>query len=299
MPYVTSPYAPAARAKAANLVLLHGYTCAEAARKTGVHRSTIARWVKLGRQRNNHKLGIPTQSSRPKNPGRCLDPEIVARIVELRRTSGRYAAAIHAQMLQEGTKVSLSSVKRTIRRSGLARPLSKWRRAWTPPISRPRVERPGSLVQMDTVHLMRANGTRYYLYTVIDVCSRLAYAEYRPNLSQRASFEVLVAAQAEAGFGFELVQTDHGPEFGRWFKGMVQSRGWGFRHSRVRRPNDNAHIERFNGIVQKECLRRYRVEEPDTTLYVKRFLLYYNTERLHGGINWKTPSQIVAKVLDL
>jgi len=99
MPYVTSPYAPATRAKAANLVLLYGYTYAEAARKTGVHRSTIATWVKLGKQRNHYKLGIPTQSSRPKRPGQRLDPKIVARIVELRRTSGRYAAAIHAQLL--------------------------------------------------------------------------------------------------------------------------------------------------------------------------------------------------------
>lgn len=299
MPYVTSPYAPAARARAANLVLLYGYTYAEAARKTGVHRSTIATWVKLGKQRNNYRLSIPTQSSRPKHPGRRLDPQIVARIVELRRSTGRYAAAIHAQMTQEGVSVSLSSVKRTIRREGLAKPLSKWRRAWTPPIPRPRVEHPGSLIQMDTVHLMRPNGTRYYLYTVIDVCSRWAYAEYRSSLSQRASFEVLAAAQAEAGFGFSLVQTGHGPEFGRWFRGMVGSRGWGFRHSRIRRPNDNAHIERFNGILQQECIKRYRVEEKDTASYIKQFLLYYNTSRLHGGINWNTPAQIVAKVLDL
>jgi putative transposase len=151
---------------------------------------------------------------------------------------------------------------------------------------------------MDTVHLMRSNGTRYYLYTVIDVCSRVAHAEYRPNISQREAFEVLLAAQEKAGFGFEMVQTDHGPEFGRWFAGMVGSRGIKVRHSRVRRPNDNAHIERFNGIVQQECLVRYRVAEEDTTSYLKDYLVYYNTKRLHGGINWNTPSQIVAKVLD-
>ena len=29
------------------------------------------------------------------------------------------------------------------------------------------------------------------------------------------------------------------------------------RHSRVRHPNDDAHIERFNRILRRECISRY------------------------------------------
>lgn len=36
MSYSTNPYAPRARREAINLVLVHGYTAAAAARKTGV-----------------------------------------------------------------------------------------------------------------------------------------------------------------------------------------------------------------------------------------------------------------------
>jgi transposase InsO family protein len=296
MPYVTSPYAPAARRKAANLVVRHGYTKAQAARKTGVHRSTIGTWVKKATGMNSNK-GIPTGSSRPRNPANQLAPEIVERIVVLRRTTGRYAAALHAQLKEEGVSVSLPSVKRTIRRKGLAKPLSKWRRAWKPPIKRPWPLSPGALVQMDTIHIARPDGTRYYLYTVLDVHSRWAYAEYRPRLSQRESFAVLMAAQQEAGFGFTMIQTDNGSEFGRWFHQMLLSRGLNLRHSRVRTPNDNAHLERFNRTVQDECLKRYRIVEEDTTAALKSYLKYYNEDRLHGGIQWQTPSRIVAKVL--
>ena len=155
------------------------------------------------------------------------------------------------------------------------------------------------LVEMDTIHISRPDGTKYYLYTVIDVCSRWAYAEYRAALSQRASFEVLLGAQHQARFAFQMIQTDHGSEFGRWFHQMLVSRGLTLRHTRVRTPNDNAHLERFNRTVQEECLERGRVTEKDTAAALVQYLMYYNEDRLHGGIQWQTPARIVAKVLDL
>jgi transposase InsO family protein len=297
MSYTTSPYAPAARSKAANLVLLRGYSKAAAARTTGVHRSTIGRWVAKAKLRNHYRLSIPTESSRPINAAGQLSPDIVLRIVELRKLTHRCAPAIHAQLLREEIRVSLSSVRRTIRRQGLARPLPGYRRKWYPPTKRPLPLLPGDLVQMDTVHLLRPDGSRYYLFTVLDVCSRWAYAEYRPHLSQRESFAVLMAAQVTAGFGFKIIQTDNGPEFGRWFHQMLLAKGLRLRHSRVRRPNDNAHLERFNRTIQEELLRRHRVKELQIGASLPSYLKYYNNERLHAGINYFAPNEIVAKLL--
>ncbi|PIS17496.1 MAG: hypothetical protein COT59_00370 [Candidatus Nealsonbacteria bacterium CG09_land_8_20_14_0_10_42_14] len=68
------------------------------------------------------------------------------------------------------------------------------------------------------------------------------------------------------------------------------------RHSRVRQANDNGHLERFNRTLQEECLSRipqtlraYRKEIPE-------YLHYYNTKRLHLGINYKTPLQCVQAI---
>jgi hypothetical protein len=39
------PYAPRSRCEAVKLVLSHGFTAAQAARKTGVHRSTMLHYI--------------------------------------------------------------------------------------------------------------------------------------------------------------------------------------------------------------------------------------------------------------
>ena len=67
--------------------------------------------------------------------------------------------------------------------------------------------------------------------------------------------------------------------------------GYIHRHSRVRRPNDNAHLERFNRTIQEECLYRlpYSVEKYNSE--IEEYLKYYNTQRLHLGINLKSPLQ--------
>ena len=89
-----------------------------------------------------------------------------------------------------------------------------------------------------------------------------------------------------------MVQTDHGSEFSTWFTHACWRLGIRHRHARVRQKDDQAHIERFNRTLQEECLDR-----ASTTLAAFRdalatYLPYYNTERLHLGINFKTPVEM-------
>ena len=88
-----------------------------------------------------------------------------------------------------------------------------------------------------------------------------------------------------------MLQTDHGPEFGKFFHDWVEYHGMHHRHSRIRKPNDNAHIERFNRTLQEECLKwtikkRYKKA-------LEEYNDFYNLKRLHLGINLKTPYQVV------
>src|SRR3989338_3250465 len=71
--------------------------------------------------------------------------------------------------------------------------------------------------------------------------------------------------------------------------------GMAHRHSRVRQSNDNAHIERFNRTIQEECtdkvpkaLKRFRDVVPS-------YLKHYNTKRLHMGINYQTPLEVLRR----
>lgn len=217
-----------------------------------MHRSAIGRWlVKAGFVHGTSYLY--NASARPKTSPTALDRRTVNQICILRRTLGRCAPVLHAHLAELGVVVSLSSVKRTLKRRGLIRPRSKWAR-YRPSVPRPHADRPGDLIQTDTVHYVWSDGRRAYLYTVIDVCSRWAYAEYHERIRPGLAVGVILRAQEKAGFAFRMVQSDNGPEYSSWFTDRLTSAGIPSRYSRVRRPNDNAHIERLTGRFRRNVL---------------------------------------------
>lgn len=296
MSYVTSPYAPRARRIAVNLVIQEGWSAARAARYAGVHRSTVGRWLKKAEQVHGLKL-LYNDSARPHTSPRALDRRTVNQICILRRTLRRCAPVIHTHLLKLGVSVSLSSVARTFKRQGLLKTRSKWAR-YRPSVPRPRVERPGDLVQTDTVHYVWPDGKRVYLYTVIDVYSRWTHVEYHARIKPEIAAAVVLRAQERAGFRFRMVQSDNGPEYSKWFTDRLKTAGISSRHSRVRRPNDNAHIERFNRTIQEECFGGLRPQAASAAYILDEYLRYYNEVRLHLGIRLSTPAQIVAKVMN-
>lgn len=62
-----------------------------------------------------------------------------------------------------------------------------------------------------------------------------------------------------------------------------------------KRINDNAHIERFNRTLQEECLDKVPSNPKDINCALRKYLRYHNHERLHLGINLKTPSQLTTQ----
>lgn len=294
MPYTSSPFAAKARKLAVTTLKREGLSQADMARRMGVHRSTIGRWLK--RDTPHHRQGIETRSSRPYHHPKALPESTINRIVELRLKLGRCAPIIHTQLLREGVKVSLPSVQRTLKRKNLVR--KKKQAKYHDKIQRPPVLAPGELVQVDTIHFVRADYSRFYVYAVIDLYSRLAWACYSPSINQRVSLRVVKAAEKKLGFKFKLIQTDNGPEFRDFFKIELTRNFTRLRHSRVRRPNDNAHVERFIRTLQDECLLNTGFpKEKGLQRKLDQYLDYYNNERLHLSLDCLTPSQFVAKVL--
>lgn len=206
----------------------------------------------------------------------------------------RCAPIIQAHLKREGIKVGLSTVDKVLRRNRLTR--RKKQLKDYKPLDRPIAESPGALVEMDTIHIVRSDYRRIYIYTVIDVFSRLAYAEYRKDLSNKASFEVVKNAQRYFGFKFEVVQTDNGCEFSPVFGYKLRQINIKLRHTRIRKPNDNAHIERFNRTIQTEGLKGNLNDEKTLKNKIKRFNNYYNNIRLHLSLSCQTPAEYVAKV---
>lgn len=290
--YTSNPNIPKVRLEAVRM-LRAGKSARQVARHFGFSHSSVVRWNQRYKEEylslHNH---LETRSSRPHHHPHELSQDVIDTIVEERLKHNRCAEIVYEGLKERSIKVSLSSVKRTLKREELIKPKSPWKR-YRPHIPRPLVLYPGALVQLDTIHFVRDDGTRYYVYTLIDLYSRFAYAEYTEKFSQKNSLDFVLRAQKIAGFRFKTVQTDNGPEFGRWFNDELGYKGILLRHSRVRKPNDNAHIERFNRTIQEECGKMW--VEKNLQNRITTYLTYYNNERKHLGINMKTPSQMVQR----
>jgi len=199
MAYSINPNLVKARKTALLLILEDKLPVLVVARKCGVHRATIWRWVKKWRELNkyvsqshpnrpNRKASfvpcyyhwtVVTESSKPNHSPAQLSAEIIKRVIELRNKLKRCAEVVYHYLGLEGVKISLSSVRRIFQRHHILDRKRHERRPYKRNIKRPVASKPGSLVETDTVHLIDPmTGKRKYVYTVIDLCTRMAYAKH-------------------------------------------------------------------------------------------------------------------------
>lgn len=321
MAYSTNPNLPKARAMAMQLLIHERIPLQVVANRCGVHRCTIWRWQQKWNKLNEHvqltndnrptrQAGltfrltactwrIPTLTARPHRSPRAIGVRIVARVLALRAQLKRCAEVVwHHAVHEDGLRISLSSVRRILRRHHCFDGARKKRVRPDNP-RRPAVTRPGELVQADTIHyLCPLTKRRRYVYTVMDVYSRMAYAEVHGHIRPSLAAGVLLRARNEFGFDFHMVQADNGPEFSYYFEQTLKRGGALTRHTRLGRPNDNAHIERFNRTIQEECLGRYityKTSNKQLQAKLTQYLEFYNFKRVHLGLQLRTPAGMLRR----
>ena len=319
MAYSTNPHLPKARATALRLLLVEDLSVHVVANKCGVHRSTVWRWKKkwddLNRrmQKENcnrprrekttrlhgYSWSIPTLSSRPHSCSHAIPDDIVRLVLAARYELKRCAEVIwHHVTTALHLQVSLSSVRRILRRHHCFDGARKPRVRRDNP-RRPQVTAPGELVQTDTIHHVDpTTGRRLYYYTVIDLYTRLAYAKVATRILPGVAATAVLEARQAFGFPFTMVQSDNGPEYGHYFEQQMHRAGIQTRHSRLHRPNDNAHIERFNRTLQEECIGSYwRKSVPLSRQRetLAAYLDFYNQKRVHLGIQMQTPAEMLQR----
>ena len=291
MPYSQNPNLPQVRMRAVELVKYHGWSARKAARYFGFSHSAVRLWLEKKPVYGPHgRLVIPTLSSRPYHHPKELSLKIVSRILAIRQERNQCAEIIHHKLIKEGVLVSLSSVKRTLKRCGISK-FSRWKK-WHQYPERPLAEHPGDFLEIDSMMDGRLD-KRLSAYALIDVCSRWAYAVPSLRVNNFTSTKFIKQARDNAPFSFKMVQSDHGPEFSKWFTKVVEDKGVLHRHSRVRKPTDNGHVERFIQTMQKDCLSRIPRTMKSWQKEIPEFIRYYNFERPHMGLDYKTPMQMV------
>lgn len=284
MAYTTNPKMPELRMKAVDL-LRQGWSIRLVSRYTGFSIGAISKWSK--KAPDDARKTIPTISSRPHTCPHATPRATEDRIVALRLKHRRCAEVLQHFLREENLHVSLRTVQRVLKRKGLMAERSKHRKIRHSP-KRPIAASAGDLVEIDTIHIHTFDGRRFYIYTLLDVYSRWAWAKVSRRITAGRTVRFLREAQEHAPFSFKMLQTDHGTEFSRHFTKHAKT---SHRFSRVRRPNDNAHLERFNRTIQEECLYFLKQEPRIYQAAIRKYLPFYNDERPHLGLDLKTPSK--------
>lgn len=289
MAYDTNPKLPALRARAVDMVR-DGKSVSEVARYFGFSKGAVSKWCK--KAPIGGVWAIPTASSAPKSHPRKLDEATAYRIKELRlELKGRCAQVIKAHLEEEGLQTSVRTIQRTLERFSLLKKYGKWKKLHISG-ERPKAQFPGDLVEIDTIHISINQRSRLYVYTLIDVATRYAFARAELKATTGNSVRVVDRAKKYLPFEISCMQSDHGPEFGQYFTDKL---GLRHRHSRVRRPNDNAHLERFNRTIQQELLNDLPKDVNIINRRIPGYLRYYNERRKHLGLELLTPAEAVRK----
>jgi transposase InsO family protein len=302
--------------------VLDGRPISHVAAEAGISRPTVAKWV--GRYRELGVAGLLDESSRPERSPMAISEDIVDAILELRRTEKWGAARIAAHLATVGIDVSASTVHRTLQRNDLSRvkdmdpPTGELARAI-------RYEHPhaGSMVHVDVKKVGRipkgggwavhGRGTpealaskrvaarkgekvgMAYLHSAVDDYSRVAYTEVLDDEKGTTAAAWWLRAVAYLGtFGIVHVErclTDNGSCYrSRAWRDALYDTGTVHKRTRPYTPRTNGKVERYNGTMVKEWLRRRAYEsEQDRTEALADFLNYYNFERNHSALGWFPP----------
>lgn len=288
MPYTTNKNMPRIRRDATRLYF-KGWSARKISRHLGYHHTAIIKWVRKARKVGD--VPILTQASVPKNcPGK-IAKELEDKIISLRRKNGRCSAALHLELQREGVKIAKTTIHRVLNRNHVLRKRSPWKR-FHPHTDRPQALKQGDLIQVDTIHRMIDKKKRLYVFSLIDVYSRKGFAKAYERMSGAIALSFVRKMEREAGFSFSMLQSDHGPEFGRWFVFQIRKN---HRYTRIGKPNDNAHIERFNRTLQEECLDKIPNDVSEINRALKKYLQYYNNQRIHLGLG-AIPSEMVPRL---
>lgn len=154
----------------------------------------------------------------------------------------------------------------------------------------PKPTRPGYL-EMDCVHVW-VHTTKLVFVTVIDVATRVAYAERVPTASSINTQTVLHHFLALCTHGIHTVQTDNGSEFLGAFHTYLEEQEISHLFSYPRSPKVNGYIERFNRTLQEEFVERcdawwYDLKGGDQKLL--HYLEWYNAKRPHASLGYQSP----------
>lgn len=281
---------------------------AAAAHVFGRSPATVYRW-KMAYLTSGVR-GLQPKSRRPKrtrtHQWSAAAEAAVLRLRQQHRRAGK--AKLRVLLLAEGIDLSESTIGRILtslkRRNLLIEPLHGVRSRRAKP-QRPYATRvpedkrqptePGALIQIDTVHIRPSAGPQRRQFTAIDVVSRCAVLGVRSQATAGTAASFLDDLVTRMPFPVQAIQVDGGSEFMAEFEAACEQRGIALYVLPPRSPKLNGRVERLNGTCRREFWEWYdgELDLPILQQALHDYETYYNTQRLHQALGYRTPAQFL------
>lgn len=289
----------------------HGGNVSLTARHFGVGRSTVYRW--LGRFDRLHLERLEDRGSAPRRRRRpTWTIEQLRAVKAVRETYPRWGKDKLVVLLRRvGLRLSTSMVgrilARLLRAGDLREParrrMSVRQRRWTRPyaVRKPAdwpVERPGDLVELDTLDIRPLSTLVWKQFTARDVVSRWDTLELGRRATAQAAAKVLDRLAERMPFPVRAISIDNGSEFMADFEAACQARGIALFVLPPRSPKLHGAVERANRTHTEEF---YEVTDAEPNLEAFRtglraWEIVYNTIRPHQALGYLTPAEYLASV---
>lgn len=288
----------------------HGRQAALTCRYFGISRQTFYRWKR--RYDPQELKSLEDGSHRPHRRRRpTWTAEQADRVRRRREQYPRWGKDKLAVLLRgEGWHVSVSMVGRILaalrQRGVLSAPMLfrvKRRRGtagrpWA--LRKPSayaVERPGDLVQLDTMDLRPAPGVILKQFTARDVVSRWDVIEVHRRATSTAATLFLDTLQRRLPFPLRALQVDGGSEFAAVFEAACRQRGIRLFVLPPRSPQLNGRVERANRTHTEEFyeLTPCALSLAQLNAELQAWERTYNTVRPHQALGYLTPQQFLAQ----
>lgn len=254
--------------------------------------------------------GYYTWRSRPPSQRAIEDKAILEKIRQAHaRSHQTYGSPrVHQVLKREGEVVGKRRVERLMRENGIQGcSATLYRR--TPGSERffGRIDNKvhetevtaSNQVWVGDVTYLKVAGERRYLAAVMDRYDRslLGWSlskERTARLTRRALANALRQRSSEPG---TIFHSDRGAEYvGVRYQNSLQQAGITPSTNRRHRMTDNAHMESWNKTMKTDMYHR-REFDSDRELYraIKAYVEFYNKERLHSSLGYRTPAEFVAQ----
>ncbi|MFH2063284.1 MAG: integrase core domain-containing protein [bacterium] len=264
-----------------------GVSPEEIPKKVGRHRATVYRWISGIRRHGINEFIRRFREAKRGRRRRKTESATKARVYAVREKYRNCCGEKIRYFMQKeyGDSPSVSTIYRILGEKYRLR--SKWKKNMARG-SVLRGTRPREAVQFDTVDF---GGV--FAFTSIDAFTKEPCVVLKGRLDSEAGAEAF-KEQLEYFGHVDGAQRDGGPEFKGHWDALARRCVARLRTARPYKKNEQAFIERFNGILRKECLGYgpYRPEQiPELQKRLDEFMQYYLYERPHLSLNMQTPNE--------